>query len=139
MDLATLHTLVADHQAHASTITQMAADGKDESAIRATIADLQRTAEVAGLKDKLASAEADLADQAKAHAEALAAKDAALAAKDAEIARLTELSKHAGAHGTDPGGNLREEKVKRRRDMNREERGAYIAANGLAKYQSLPF
>jgi ClpP class serine protease len=138
MDLATLHKLVADHPANASTITQMAADGKDESAIRATITEAARTAELADLQAKLASAEADLKAQAEAHAKALADKDAALAAKDAELAQQTELAKHAGAHGQDPGGTVAAT-GKSRREMSRTERAAYVQKHGLPAYQALPF
>ncbi len=139
MDFATLSKLVEDHPAHAVAINKAAAEGKDESTIRATITEAARVAEMADLKAKLASAEADLTKQAEAHAKELADKDAALAAKDAELAKQTELAKHAGAHGQDPGGNPPAGATKARRDMSRTERADYVQKHGLKAYQALPF
>lgn len=95
-----------------------------------------------GLEGFVVAAQSKAKDeQLAALKEQLAAKDtahtAALAAKDAEIEKLSKLAGLAKAAGSDPGSGAAP--ARRRSEMSRSDKVAFIRDNGQAAYDALAF
>lgn len=130
MDPKLMAALAAQSEAHPTLAAQLVAAAAKPDATAESLDAVIVAAQAKAKDEQLAALTAQLAAKDAAHA-------TALAAKDAEIARLGKLAGLAAGAGQDPGSGAGS--ARRRSDMSRGEKAAFVRDHGQAAYDALAY
>jgi capsid assembly protease len=130
MDPKLMAALAALSDTHPTLAAQLVASANKPGATAETLQALVTEAQGKAKDEQLAAATAQLAAAQKTHTEAIAAKDA-------EIAKLTKIAGLAKGAGNDPGSGAGS--ARRRSEMSRSEKAAYVRDHGQPAYDALAY